>query len=125
MATQELGEVVQLVAGSQLHRSLILALVICLAACGSDGERDIFAGGLKCPPPSVVQVEPWGESGSQQICKIKHGPFVASEGGYIHLRGNFHNGKKSGVWKWYDRAGTVIKEVDYDKAADKWAEGIN
>lgn len=119
MATQELGEVVQLVASNQLHRSLILAFVICLAACGgSDGEKDVFAGGLECPPPSVVQVESWGKSGSQQICKIRHGPFIASEGGYIHLRGNFHNGKKSGVWKWYDRAGTVIKEVDYDKGVE-------
>lgn len=106
---------VRAVAGNFLSRGLIPALAVCLAACGSNDAKEIFSEDIGCPSPSVAQIEPWGKSGSQQICKIKHGPFVAWEDGYIHLRGSYRNGEKDGVWKWYDRAGSVVKEIDYGK----------
>jgi hypothetical protein len=70
---------------------------------------------LSCPEPAVAQFEPWGKSGLQQICKIKHGPFVAMEGGYVHVRGQYDNGKEVGVWLWYDVQGKIVKKVDYSK----------
>lgn len=106
------------VAGNLLRQGLIPILAACLTACGSNEAKVIFSEDPNCPPPSVAQIEPWGESGSQQICKIKHGPFAAWEDGYIHLRGNYHNGEKSGVWKWYDRVGNVVKEIDYGKSPE-------
>jgi hypothetical protein len=102
------------VAGDVLKRVLILAIVAYLAACDGD-EAVVISEDIVCPPPSVLQIEPWGKSGAQQICKIKHGPFIAWEDGYIHLRGNYENGEKSGTWKWYDRTGIVVKEINYSE----------
>jgi len=93
----------------------MLALVECISACGNKEDAKSFAENISCPPPAVAQIEPWGKSGAQEICKIKHGPFVAWEAGYVHLRGSYTNGEKTGVWRWYDRSGNVVEEIDYDK----------
>jgi len=106
----------QAVAGNPPRHGLAFMLAVCLGACSDNhAEESFFSEDINCPTPSIAQFEPWGKSGSQQICKITHGPFVAWEDGYVHLRGSYHNGEKSGVWKWYDRAGKVVKVIDYGK----------
>jgi hypothetical protein len=107
------------VVGNPLSRGLVLALVASLAACAGNEPETLLSADLDCPSPSVEQIEPWGKSGSQQICKIKHGPFIAWENGYIHLRGHYQNGEKAGVWKWYDRSGKVVKEIDYSRVDER------
>lgn len=44
------------------------------------------------------------------------GPFVAWEDGYVHVRGQYDMGEEAGVWRWYDKSGTVVKELDYSAA---------
>ena len=95
------------------------SLITCLLLFGCSNEQNaankFFNEKLSCPSPAVAEFEAWGKSGSQQICKIKHGPFVAWEGGYVHIRGQYENGKEVGVWYWYDANGKVVKQIDYSK----------
>src|SRR5436189_6462472 len=74
---------------------------------------DFFTEKISCPTPAVDEYQPWGKSGTQHICKIKHGPFVAWENGYIHIRGQYEYGKDTGAWFWYDAGGKVVKQIDY------------
>jgi antitoxin component YwqK of YwqJK toxin-antitoxin module len=37
------------------------------------------------------------------------------ENGQLHFTGRLDNGKRIGVWKFYDETGRLTKELDYDK----------
>lgn len=89
-----------------------------LLGCSNEGSdsNNFFDEKLACPAPAVAEFQAWGKSGTQQICKIKHGPFVAWEGGYVHVRGQYANGKETGVWYWYDKQGNVVKKIDYTRS---------
>jgi hypothetical protein len=94
---------------------ILLPLISLFSGCAQDNsaKKAFLDEKISCPPPAVEQFEPWGKSGSQHICKTKHGPFVAFENGYVRIRGQYDNGKEVGVWRWYDAAGKVEKEIDY------------
>jgi hypothetical protein len=89
-----------------------------LGGCSKEtpAERAYYDEAISCPLPALEQFEPWGQSGSQHTCKIKHGPFVAFEQGHVKIRGQFSNGKEVGVWRWYGPDGKVEKEIDYSSA---------
>jgi len=70
---------------------------------------------IECVEPARLKTEPWGKAGSLKGCEIADGPFVAADDGYIRMRGQFKNGHKAGVWRWYDRSGNVTKEVNYSQ----------
>jgi hypothetical protein len=80
---------------------------------------------IVCPVPAVEEYEAWGESGTQLVCKIKHGPFVVWEDGYVHLRRQIENGKESGVWTWSGRDGAIDKQIDYSKKSAATEHGID
>ena len=98
------------------------SLFVCLSLLGCSNEESdsnkFFNEKLACPAPAVAEFQAWGKSGTQQVCKIKHGPFVAWESGYIHVRGQYENGKETGVWYWYDKQGNVVKKIDYTRVPD-------
>lgn len=95
---------------------ILLVGLLLLFGCSSEKENsNFFNEKLTCPSPAMDEFQPWGKSGAQHICKIKHGPFIAWENGYVHVRGQFENGAESGIWYWYDKNGTVIKTIDYKK----------
>jgi len=108
--------------GGQIRVNLLKAqsLTICLLVLGCSNEQNtadkFFDEKLACPSPALGEFEGWGKSGTIHICKIRHGPFVAWENGYVHLRGQYENGKEVGEWLWYDASGTVVKKVDYSKS---------
>lgn len=91
--------------------------ILNLNGCSNEknAEHEFLNEKLVCPSPAVAELQPWGKSGMQHICKIKHGKFVAWENGYVHIRGQYENGKESGVWLWYDAVGNVTKKTDYSK----------
>lgn len=91
--------------------------VLMLSGCTKDdvARQAFFDEKLSCPPPAVSEFNNWGQSGSEHVCKIKHGPFVAFENGHVQIRGQFDNGKEAGVWRWYGPDGKVDKEIDYSK----------
>jgi hypothetical protein len=94
--------------------SLLIGFLLLLGCSNEQNDpKNIFNEKLACPAPAVAEFEAWGKSGTQQVCKIKHGPFVAWEGGYVHVRGQYENGKETGVWYWYDKDGAVVKQLDY------------
>ena len=100
-------------------RTGLPVLVGLLSACaGSD--RNIGGGpldkeGVECVPPARLEIQPWGRSGLSKSCKMANGPFVATEDGYVHLRGQYESGREVGLWRWYDREGNVVKTIDYSK----------
>lgn len=95
------------------------SMLVCFLLVGCSNEKSnadsFFEEELTCPSPAVAEFQAWGKSGTQHVCKIKHGPFVAWEGGYVHVRGQFDNGKEAGVWYWYDKNGNVEKKIDYTR----------
>src|SRR6266851_10255223 len=93
----------------------LLASLGSRASAQDDKSQKFLKEKLLCPTPAVAQFEPWGKSGTQQICKIKHGPFAAFEDGYVHIRGQYENGKPAGIWSWYDANGKVIRTEDHSK----------
>jgi hypothetical protein len=78
-------------------RAIWILAVLLLGGCSKDdpAKKAFFHEGLSCPAPSEEEFAAWGESGTAHICKIKHGAFVAFENGYIHIRGQYDQGK----WK--------------------------
>lgn len=71
---------------------------------------------IECEAPAQAEMRPWGKVGQSYGCYIRTGQFVAAEDGYVRLRGQFNEGKEAGIWRWYDKQGNVIKEVDYSAA---------
>lgn len=104
-------------AATPLRMSLLITCLSLLGCSNEGGDpNNFFNEKLACPAPAVAEFQAWGKSGTQQVCKIKHGPFVAWEGGYVHVRGQYENGKETGVWYWYDKKGSVVKKIDYTRA---------
>lgn len=91
--------------------------MLLLTGCSNSesADHEFFMEKISCPSPAVDEFQPWGKSGIQHICKIKHGQFVAFENGYVHIRGQYENGKKVGLWFWYDASGNIVKTLDYSK----------
>lgn len=89
------------------NHSGVYLLITCLLLFGCSNKQNdtdkFFNENLVCPATAVAEFDAWGKSGTQQICKIKHGPFVAWESGYIHVRGQYDSGKETGIWYWYDK----------------------
>lgn len=92
----------------------VLIPVMLVSCSDTDSAKErYFSERLQCPPPAVEKFEPWGQSGSQHVCELKEGPFVAFENGHVAIRGQYFNGKETGIWRWYRADGRVVKEVDY------------
>ena len=96
-------------------RAIWILAVLLLGGCSKDdpAKKAFFNEGLSCPAPAVEEFAAWGESGTEHICKIKHGAFVVFENGYVHIRGQYDQGKEVGTWRWYGPDGKVEKEIKY------------
>lgn len=95
--------------------SAIILASIGLCSCTKTDEDYARARDYKefsCPPPGLEEFGSWGKSGRMRRCVIRNGSFVASEGDTF-FAGQYKDGKQVGIWRWYDRAGKVSKEVDY------------
>jgi hypothetical protein len=107
-----------------LFLSAIAMLSIGLSACkdssslAQPNNYDVLKNAsAPCVSPAVAEIRPWSKSGQSTGCYIKHGEFAAAEDGYVHLRGSYYYGRESGIWRWYDRSGAVVKTVDYSSEA--------
>jgi len=107
-----------------LRKVHLLTMCLLLFGCSNEqSARDkFFNETLSCPSPALGEFEGWGESGTQHICKIKHGPFIAWENGYVNIRGQYENGKEVGEWLWYDVKGNVQVRGQYEngKEVGEW-----
>lgn len=97
---------------------IVLVVLAFASACARDSGDDknyelLSSEAVACEPPAQVEVQPWGKSGLSKSCSIKSGGVVTAENGYVHLRGQYDAGKQAGIWRWYDRRGNVVKEIDY------------
>lgn len=100
------------------HWSAYFLAALLFSGCSKESQKSheeqaYFNEKLSCQPPAVEQFEPWGQSGSLHTCKITHGPFVTFEWGYVRMRGQYNNGNKIGIWRWYGSDGKIEKEIDY------------
>lgn len=104
------------VKGMRCRRIALIACSMLIGCSGTDSSASFFNERLACPPPAEAQFEPWSESGRQQVCKIKHGPFVIWDG-HINVRGQYDMGRKVGVWRWYDAEGNVTSELHFPETS--------
>ena len=100
------------------HALVLLALVATTTGCGrSNSNYELLAGKkMRCPEGSHLQFEPWGESGLELVCLLKHGPIVIAEYGHIKIEGQYNMGKEVGEWRWYDASGKVVRTQKYEDA---------
>ncbi len=68
--------------------------------------RDAIVGvNLQCPQGTVEKREVWSKLGIAIFCEkegIKHGVWQAWDGGYMHIEGQYTDGHKDGVWKYFN-----------------------
>jgi hypothetical protein len=95
--------------------------VLVLSGCSNKASAndEFLSEKISCPSPAIDEFAPWGKSGTQHICKIKHGPFVAWESGYVHIRGQYEYGKEIGVWSWYDASASSLSRLITREASRK------
>lgn len=63
---------------------------------------------LQCSAGSSEKREVWSKLGVAVFCEkdgAKHGSWQAWDGGYLHISGNYADGKKHGVWKYFNAYG--------------------
>lgn len=98
-----------------------ILLGVLLAGCSVHSADDKSAlDNLKdfsCEPPNRVSYDPWGPQGLSKGCITpsgdRIGSFITAEQGRVVMRGNYEDGRKSGVWEWLDAAGNVEKVERY------------
>lgn len=97
-----------------------IAVAVILSACGPHERRTVDEDqqalkreNVSCKAPSFLEYDGWGPRGQMLSCKMMTGAFVAAEDGYVRIRGQFKDGRKAGVWRFYDEQGNVRKEIDY------------
>lgn len=44
--------------------------------------------------------------------------------GSLQTKGQYENGYKTGIWKYFDKAGSLLKTVDYNKEPQLWTESL-
>ncbi len=63
---------------------------------------------LQCSEGAVEKREVWSKLGIAVFCErdgIKHGEWQAWDGGYMHIAGQYADGNKDGVWKYFNAHG--------------------
>ena len=93
-----------------------LVLLCCCVGCtdhSSTNHNALVSKKLVCPEGVTSEYSNWGPHGLQEVCKLKHGPFIAAENGRVVLEGEYKLGKPSGTWRWYDNTGKLQKTETY------------
>ena len=63
---------------------------------------------LQCNEGAIERREIWNKLGVAIFCEknaIKHGTWQAWDGGYMHIYGEYTEGKKHGTWKYFNALG--------------------
>ena len=88
--------------------------------------RDAIVGvNLQCPQGTVEKREVWSKLGIAIFCEkegIKQGVWQAWDGGYMHIEGQYADGHKDGVWKYFNAREEQWGERTY--ALGKEASGL-
>lgn len=90
---------------------LTFLLIVACTSC-SDSKENFTALATKkldCPTNAQPEYQGWGESGTMARCVVVHGPVAVAEYGYLKFEGQYTMGRPTGVWRWYDSAGNVIR----------------
>ena len=105
----------------KVHVTLLIAIVVAATSCApsrppaTDLDYEALSRPrVDCPPPTQAMMNPWGWNGKSDGCYLREGPFVAAEGGYVRIRGQFTHGEATGIWKYYNEDGVVVKEINKD-----------
>ena len=82
---------------------------------------------IQCKDGTAEKREVWSKLGIAIYCQkdnIKNGVWQAWDGGYMHISGEYMNGKKHGVWKYFNALGEQWGSRTYD-AGEEVTELIN
>ena len=63
---------------------------------------------LQCDAGTMEEREVWSKLGIAVFCaknEVKHGVWQAWDGGYMHISGEYAEGKKQGTWKYFNARG--------------------
>lgn len=71
---------------------------------------------LQCGKGTSEDREVWSKLGIAVFCAkngVKHGDWQAWDGGYMHIAGEYMEGKKHGIWKYFNAYGEQWGERSY------------
>jgi len=72
-----------------------------------------------CPEGTEEKLEFWGQGGNSRSCvNPKHGKWEACNNGYKNIDGYYEDGKKHGIWYFYNPDGTVKFKIEYDMGVE-------
>jgi len=75
----------------------------------------------ECPKGAVESVERWGQWGYSRFCLKdgkENGKWVGWEKQHKVIEGNYRQGKKHGLWTWFDDEGRVTRTIQYVDGVD-------
>jgi len=67
-----------------------------------------------CPPNTELTIHGWSKAGYMRYCEPnKNGMWEAWSEGYLHIRGEYIDGKKYGKWTWFNQDGSIQSTTVY------------
>ena len=80
-------------------------------------RKAIFSVNFSCSKDTKEESAPWSKRGYSRFCTkdgALEGGWIAWEDEKLAIEGSYHNNKKHGVWRWYDKNGIVCKTIEYN-----------
>jgi TonB family protein len=103
--------------------SLLLFLGTCAFLDAQTQEDDLIRETLQLPDSTFQLIGKNNENDtiifgmlSSIVPEIKDGEFkFFDDNGLLEVKGRYSNNVMSGIWTFYDKDGSILKEIDYDK----------
>ena len=76
---------------------------------------------FQCPDGTTEAIERWGKTGYMRFCKkgeVNDGPWTAWEAQYRNIDGQYQNGKKHGIWTWWNKDGSKYRIIEYREGTE-------
>lgn len=96
---------------------LVAPWLILAQACDRDADRKVLDAqpDFFCPVGNQVAYDAWSECGLKKECidpknGLRDGSFFAAQGGRLHSKALYSQGRELGDWTWYDDDGKALPE---------------
>lgn len=84
-------------------------------------KESILKVELSCADGTIEKLQRWSKAGYSRGCYkngLRHGKWIAWEGGYLHIAGSYRNGNHDGQWKFFNKDGTIYRIIQYDNGKE-------
>ena len=80
---------------------------------------------FECPAGTEARTDGWGKLGYSRTCvNLTNGKWEAWEDGYKNIDGYYEQGKKHGVWIFYQTDSSMSKKIQYSHGVELGVDEI-